>query len=819
MIKLSFLLVMILINLPGYSQTVAGIKGIVADEQDKPIAASTISLLNANDSSVVKFAISDKSGRYEFPDIKNGAYLLMFTSVGYEKTYAPAFNLNGKDHEVMPVKLYMVSKDLGAVTVTAKKPFVETKLDKTVINVDASPTNAGATALDILEKSPGIMVNNDGDISLRGKQGVIVLIDGKQTFLSSSELANLLRNTPASALDLVEIMTNPSSKFDAAGNSGIINIKTKKGKNNGFNGSIMIGATTSIYQLDGKTLFIPKSQNSFNFNYKKNKFNFFGNYNPNFFKGRNTLRFEGTFLNADREVFGYSTTATAFRFKNNNHTLKLGMDWYANNKNVFGIVLSGFHFEGLPAPSTIANLYDENYVLQSRLVSNTINNVSFRNGTLNLNWKHNFDSTGKELTADFDWVKYDNTTNMLLTTNYFNSQLQPTSTTFLRGTLPAEIDIYTFRSDYVKPFKGGRFEAGVKTSYVANNNLVDYEVSNGNKWDRDSVRSNHFIYKEYINAGYVNYNFQLSKWTFQAGLRGEHTYANGNQVVSKSTFKRDTFNLFPTLFVSFALNDQHTLTTSYGRRITRPNYQDLNPFIFFLDTLSYRKGNVFLRPQYTNNFELSHAFKGKFITTLNYNVTDDVISQILKPESETSKIRFLTVDNVARSRNFGLAITAPFTINKWWNTNIFTNIFNNHYTGTFDTVNIDMAFTSFMVNLTNSFTISKGFTAELSGFYRHKGISNLSIMDPVYQMSIGAQKQVMDGRGTIRLNVRDPFAWQQFSGENNYGQIKNTFSFRPDIRQVTATFTWRFGNNGQNNQSRPRTNSSQEEQNRVGQSG
>jgi hypothetical protein len=215
---------------------------------------------------------------------------------------------------------------------------------------------------------------------------------------------------------------------------------------------------------------------------------------------------------------------------------------------------------------------------------------------------------------------------------------------------------------------------------------------------------------------------------------------------------------------------------------------------------------------------LSHSFKGKYITTLNYSKTDDVISQIIKldPNNPESKVRFLTVDNVAEFRNIGLSITAPFTFAKWWNANIFTNVFNNQYKGVYDTTKINFNFTSFMINVTNNFTLGKGYTAELSGFYRHSGINGLTEMKAIYQLSMGGQKQIMKGKGTLRLNVRDPFAWQKFAGINKYGKVDGEFLARPDIRQVTATFTWRFGKNGQQSQPRRRSSSSQDEQNRVG---
>ena len=243
----------------------------------------------------------------------------------------------------------------------------------------------------------------------------------------------MLKNMPASALDQIEIMTNPSSKYDASGNSGVINIKTKKGKNAGFNGSIMVGITSSIYKPRRCTYFIPKSQNSINFNWRKNKINFFGNYNPNIFRGRNTLTFENRFLDDNKNITGYNNTETRFKFGNNNHTLKLGLDWYADKKNIFGIVVSGFTFSGHPTPTTVGDLSDENRQLESRLVSNTDNNIKFKNGTLNLNWKHTFDTTGKELTADFDYVVYSNVSDMVLTTDYYNSLLQQTGTFFAKG--------------------------------------------------------------------------------------------------------------------------------------------------------------------------------------------------------------------------------------------------------------------------------------------------------------------------------------------------------------------------------------------------
>lgn len=805
-----------------FSQNKSGrITGSVQDQSGKGLPSVSVSLLKDDGKSLVKVAITDNEGKYQFEQVAAGNYLVSASSAGLEKKNSELLTISGENASlnVTVIQLVPSSKSMSEVTVTAKRPFIETKIDKTVVNVDASPTNAGATALEVLEKSPGIMVNNDGILSLRGKSGVIVMMDGKQTFLSPSDLANLLKNMPASAIDQIEIMTNPSSKYDASGNSGVINIKTKKGRAAGFNGSVMTSLTTSWFENSRGTFYVyPKSQNSITFNYRKNKINLFGNYNPNAFKGGNMMNITRTKLDDDKNITGYNNVQTNFKFGNNNHTLKLGMDVFADKKNTFGFVISGFAFNGHPTPTTTTTTEDANHNPLAIMVSKTDNRIQFRNLTSNFNYRHQFDSTGRELTFDADYIVYDNRSRMTLTTDFFNGLNQPIGNQLIiRGDLPSEISIKSIKSDYVHPLKNGsRIEAGFKSSWVQNDNVVGYERYDGAKWVPDA-RSNHFIYDENINAVYLNANTKIKKWSFQGGLRMENTNATGFQVTNDSTFKRNFTNLFPSAFISYQADKNNTVTVSYSRRVNRPNYHDLNPFIFFLDSLSYRKGNPFILPQFTHNFELSHSFKGKLITTLNYNNTTDVISQILRPDGD---LVYLTSDNVARFRNIGISITAPIPVTKWWTSNIFTNIYNNRYEGVYDSKPIDISYTSFTVNVTQTFTIKQGFTAEVNGFYRARGVNQLNIDEPMYVINFGAQKQIMKGKGTVRLNLRDPFWIQRYRGKTQYDLIDTRVENRWDNRQTTVSFTYRFGKNGQQNPPPRRRNSaSQDEQNRVGQGG
>lgn len=796
----------------------AKISGNVTDASSKAINAATVSLFRAMDSSLIKFASTDKNGLYEFVNIRDGKYFVSASNIGYGKATSIAFDVSSTGETAFVPALIMSeqAQGLAGVTVTAKKPFIETRIDRTIVNVESSPTSAGATALEVLEKSPGVTVDNDGNISLRGKAGVIIMVDGKPTYLSSADLANLLKNMPASALEQIEIMTNPSSKYDASGNAGVINIKTKKGKAAGFNGSVMAGFTTGIFKAGDALYFTPKSQNSINFNYRKNKINVFGNYNPNFSQGQGSLVIERRFFDDNDNIAGYSDVNTKFKFGNNNHTLKLGLDFFADKKNTYGVVASGFVFNGHPTPLTVNTLSDASHQPTSSMVSLTENRIHFNNLSSNFNYRHLFDTAGRELTFDLDYIGYRNTSDMLLNTEFLDEAGQPNfDPLLLQGHLPSEINIYSIKSDYTHPFrKGGRLEAGIKSSYVKNDNMVDYQRFSLDKWIPDS-RSNHFIYDENINAAYVNVNRQIKKWSVQGGLRVENTIAKGFQVTNDSTFKRNFTNLFPSAFISYAINKKNTLTVSYSRRITRPNYQDLNPFTYFLDSLSYRQGNPYLLPQFTHNIELSHSYKGRLITTLNYNNTTDVISQIFKQNTQT-KIVFFTADNVARFTNIGISVTAPIPVTKWWNTNLFTNIYNNHYKGIYNGSPLDLAYTSFMVNISNTFTIKKGFSLELSGFYRAKGIDQLTVNEPIYQISFGGQKNIFKNKATLRLNVRDPLAWQQFRGVTEYGNIYARIRSTFDVRQVTTTFTYRFGKNNQQAPPRRRNSATQDEQNRVG---
>ena len=680
-----------------------------------------------------------------------------------------------------------------------------------MVNVDASVTNVGSTAMEVLEKSPGISVDRDGNISLKGKQGVIILMDGKPTYLSGADLANLLRNMPASQLDQIEIMSQPSAKFDAAGNSGVLNIKTKRPKTNGFNGNISVGYTQGFY---------PKSNNSFAINSRKGKLNLFANYSYSYWKGFSEIsilrRFRDRTTKQLTDEFDQTGRST---FEGQPHNLKLGADLFATKRTTFGVVLNGFYNERKGEGNSLATIYDGSRNIVSYNDAVSFNRDPWKNYSVNFNFRHVFDSTGREISADLDHVGYVTKSNQLSDNDSLTSEGISSGNPFiLKGYLPSNIKIYTGKIDYAHPLKGGaRFEAGVKVSSVKTDNDAQYTTWDkvSNKWVADA-RSNHFLYDENINAAYVNYNKQLKKWGVQLGLRLENTIAKGKQLTNNQTFERNYTQLFPTSYVSYKVNEKNNLGLSYGRRIERPNYQDMNPFQYFLDRYTYREGNPYLTPQFSHNIEVSHNYKGQLNTSVNYTRTTDVINDVLV-QNDTTKITFQTKKNIATRRNIGLAVSYNKPLTSWWTLNLFSNVFNNYFEGVVNGAMLNTQFTSYMFNASNQFKFKKGWSAEISGFYRSKTLeTGLIVANPMGMFSIGGSKQVLKNKGTIRLNLRDPFYLQRFSGYTKFDNIDAVIRNRWDNRQLSLNFTYRFGKNGNNIPQRKRSGASQDEQNRVG---
>ena len=822
--KLFSLLAATAIGMSSFAQSGGKISGTIKDGGNQQrIDAASISLLRANDSSLVKAAVTDKDGNFSFENIKEGSYLVLGTSVGHVKVYSNTFTISAANlsANVGVLQLVPAGKAMKEVSVTAKKPLIERKLDRTIVNVDASITSTGSTALEVLEKAPGVSVDKDGNISLKGKAGVIVYLDGRPSYLSGQDLANMLRNMTATQLDQIEIMTNPPAKYDAAGNAGVINIKTKKNKLFGYNGSITSGYTQGRYARFNEAV---------SFNYRNNKVNFFSNFNYNRNHKSEELYIVRNFRDANtKNIKSIFESETSMENKRHYYNAKMGFDYSVSKNTTVGVVLNGYYNPSLWQSSTSTQIYDPNHNLTDVTTAYTENKEKWKNFSSNVNLRSKLDTAGQEITADLDFIQYKATSMQPLTSTYYDNMGNMTQAPdVLFGTLPTNIKIYSGKVDYTLPLKkDAKFEAGIKTSFVNNDNNARYDSLKTGYSVLDSGRSNHFIYDENINAAYLNYSRPLGKkWSAQFGLRVENTNSNGiskgytyNKALSKfeyteTEFKRSYTQLFPTVYLQYTANEKNQFVINYGRRIQRPDYEDMNPFVHFIDRYTFEQGNPNISAQFAHNLELSHTYKGFFTTTVNYTATNNIIQQVLEQNDQTNET-FIKKANIANAKQIGLAVTANKSITKWWSGNIYANVYNNHFKGVVNNDPISIGITSFMVQLQQQFKFGKVWAAELSGFYRTKGLEGVIFIKPIAQVNAGISRQILKNQGSIRLNVRDIFAGGVFKGYSKYGTVDAQFKNVNDSRAVSLTFTYRFNKGKLKATSSKRSSGASDEQNRV----
>lgn len=810
-----FIIILLTVSFISSAQNRTAIKlnGKVGATNQPALSAATITLLKAKDSSVVKVSVSDQDGRYSFDNPPQGRYLVVASAVGYEKQYSSPFTISVPPDsiikELTAIVLSPRSNNLKSVTVSARKPLVEQKIDRMVVNVDAFISNTGANALEALEKSPGVQVDKDGNISLKGKQNVVVLIDGRPAYLSGADLANMLKGMQASQLEQIEIMTNPPAKYDASGNAGIINIKTKKNKVKGFNGNVSVGAGQGVYF---------KTNESISLNYRDGKVNLFSSYSFNRNNNFQELTIFRRYKDDNEETNAIFEQVAFMKRRNMSNNLKMGMDYFLTQKTTLGIVLSGFYNPESSINSNISYLENPNYAVDSIATASSNIKGTWKNASVNLNMRHQFDSTGRELTADVDYIVYDNTNNQ----HFINTTLEPNwikrYEEQLRGVLPVTVNIYSAKMDYTHPLKNNsRIEAGWKSSYVETVNKADYYLYYNDEWMTDYGKTNHFDYNENINAAYVSLNKQLTKkWGLQTGLRYENTsykgHQYGNPQKSDSSFKRSYNSWFPTVYISYGADKNNQFGLSYGRRIDRPGYQSLNPFMFFIDKYTYEAGNPYLKPQYSNNFEFTHIYKGWLTTTLNYSRTKDLFNETF---DQSGYATIVQRGNIGRRENAGIGVNAQIPVTKWLTSMLYTNYNYTRYSGKLYGEDLNVEAGMLQINLNNQMNFKKGWGAELSGWYRSKGVDGQILMQPMGQLAAGISKQVLKGKGTVKLNVRDILYTQKPHGYINFKQTEARFENRRDTRVANVTFTYRFGKPIKNTNGQRKKGGAGDEQNRV----
>jgi ferric enterobactin receptor len=787
------------------------LKGKILDTEGKGLELVTVSLYQAKDTLLISTTFTEKDGSYSFDNPGIGKYVISASLMGYKAIQSPViiFTGTGSPESVRVLTLSPNSRQLKEVNVTGRKAYVEQKLDRVVVNVDALIANAGTTAMDVLEKSPGVQVDQNGAVSLKGKQGVTIFIDDKPSYLSGADLENYLKSLPSSSLEQIEIMSNPPAKYDAAGNGGVINIKTKKGTQTGFNGAVNL----SINQ-GHRT----RSANSANFNIRNNKFNYFANLSYNHMAGFTDLDINRRYKNEDGTVKSLFSQNSFINRLGDSYGAKAGADYYQSSNTTWGIVISGMLRKSEQVNNNTSNLFNAALGLDSVIKAVNTDHTNFKNGTINFNYRHQFDQKGQGITADADYLNYRTRTDQVYNNSSYLANGKLKSADVLSGNLPSDINIYTLKTDYTLPLSNAfKFEAGLKSSFTKTDNTADYFNTVAQVTTVDYDKSNHFIYRENINAAYLNLGREMKRLSVQLGLRMENTVSDGNQLGNfkkpDSTFRRNYFGLFPTVYLLYKLDTAatHQLGLNYGRRIDRPYFQDLNPFISPLDKFTFYVGNPFLKPSYTNSVELSHTFKSKYTTTLSYSSSKDDVGETIEIVDGIYYSRPL---NIGKKIVKSISFNAAFTPAGWLNINLYTEVANIKTSTDFYTGRLNSSGTYFFISPNASFKMGHDWQAEISGNYRSKLVEAQFELQRIGQANMAVQKKLSKS-STLKLSINDIFYTRINKGTiNNLALTEANWVNRADSRLAILSYSYRFGK-AISSPSKHETSGADAEKNRV----
>lgn len=761
------------------------VKGVLLDNHQSPLPFSTVMLNNSADSTLYKGEITNDKGEFTFENVKEGSFYVQIQVIGFKKINGKIFTVS-KENPVIELGTFTAeaqSSELGVVTVKGDKPFIERQVDKMVVNIENSIVQTGSSIMEVMEKLPGVLVNQDDQISLKGKQGVIILIDGKQTGLSGSDLANMLKGLPSNSIQKIEIITNPSSKYDAAGNAGIINIVMKKNRQQGFSGNISAGYGQGRYG---------KFNTALSLNYKDKWYNLFFNYSFSKRKGFNNLTLDRVFPDSiNKSIILQTNNYIKFPFET--HNPRLGADFYLSKKTTLSLLGSSVINQFNPTGSSRTFIVDQDF--------NPISNSQFMNNSrdrwynyaLNAEIRTQYDTTGKELTVSLDYAKYWNITKQAFSTTFFNNEGNVLNQTFLNGDQKGLLNLFAGKADYTHPLnKDSKLEMGVKSSYVASDNNVKFYNNIQNELVFDTARSSHFLYSENINAVYCNYNRTLGKLSLQFGVRAEQTLANGEQLLNGQTFNRNYIQVFPTAFADYKFNDKHDLNINIGRRIDRPGYNQMNPFRRLIDATTYSEGNPYLLPELTYNFELTYSYKNTFFITPGYSISNQKIIDALLQDSKLRKTIQTTV-NIDKFNYYSLNLVLTKRFTPWWTTNTSFLAFHNTYKGVINNNVVNNSIPSFTASTNNSFAIRDGLSMECGFQYNHKGIYGITTIRSLYNLTLGVQQQFLKKRLTLTVNVSD-LLWANYpSGVTSFNDVNETWKSKRDTRVITGTLSYKFG--------------------------
>ncbi len=747
---------------------------------NKGIEYVTVSLQRMPDSVTINGATTSKRGEIRIENIPFGSYRLKASFIGYKSTFTEVFKITQQESvvDLGTIKLISSSKSLNEIEITSEKVDFSNQLDKKTYNVGKNITNIGGSATDILQNIPSVNVDIDGIVSLRGSENVTILIDGKPSTLTGANRQAILQQLPASAISEVEVITNPSAKYDADGMAGIINIKTKKDKLKGFNANTQATVGTN-------------DKYSFNLgiNNRTSKYNLFANY---------------SFRHERRDFFGrgeqtnyFDTVNNSFKSKsdgytiNDFHTGRVGADFYLNNYNTLS-VSGGISSNVTAKPEAIQFDYFNNKALQ---VSNFSRNNASSEDNLTFDAAVDYKKTSKKNKSEL-------TASASLSNNEKNATddfRNPTPIPLQRNRNTNNFTTFVAQVDYQMPLKFGKWDNGLKTTNrLIDNNQVGTRLNSfSNEFDVDAKISNRFIYTEQVNAAYTMFSSKKGKFDFQAGVRAELTLVEGNSKTSNTIFNRDYLNFFPSAYVKYALSKTKDIQIGYSRRVNRPGMESLNPFVDYSDSINLRKGNPAINPEYIHSTELNYAAQyGKlnFSTTLYYRYTDNMISRLRTVDVQTGQST-MTFYNFSSSQNTGLEAIIRYTFTKFGSIMLSGNWFRNVVDGNNVLSDLQSEITTWNARFTYSLPLPKGFFFQANGMYMAPMRNGQNTISGMNGVDCGLRKDFMKGKLQLGLNVTDVFDIRQFNVRQDGSNFVYDGMRKRETQIGTFSLSYRFGSN------------------------
>jgi len=807
-------LLLISMSLASFGQTLSkAISGTVKDTKNETIPGATVRLLKAIDSTMISGEISDVNGKFQFSNLADGTYVLGITAIGQKPFTSVALKIDDvQRHVVLPAIILLPAKniDLKEVVIISKKPLIVQEIDKTIVNVEAMISSATSNTMEVLERTPGVSVSASGEISLNGKGGVLVLIDGKSTYMSGQDLMAYLKSLPGGLLDKIELIDNPSAKYDAAGNA-IINIRLKKSRTGGLQGSISTGVSQGRYI---------RNNDAINLNYNNKKVNLFANLGYSYEKNYTLDVYDRRFY----EEANLLSSTVALENNQINKGLSFngnfGMDYTATSKTTYGVIFNVNRGRRNGYFDYESENFDSFHKLVGSGRGNTIGRDNRTNIGSNFNLLHKFDTKGRELSADVNYLDYRSRGNQSFQNMIFQADGGFTQRNDFLYVTPSHVKIYTAKADYSHPLKNkAKLEAGFKSSIVDNDNLTQYyNVAEGIQ-TIDNSQTNHFKYHENINALYLNGQKSWKRLGLQVGLRAENTVVHGNQLGNEavwgSSFDKNYTGLFPSFFINYKLDslNKNTIGLMAVRRISRPNYQQLNPFVFYRDQYSYSSGNPLLDPQYQSRIEVKFQHKQMLNMGLSYNRFSDLIFQTTEAVNDV----FITKPkNISGGYMVLLNTTLSLSPAKWWYLNPTLRLSHMGIKGRVYTEILNFDVSVARLEMNNYFTINKNWSAEFGGYWASVDLNGQTRTSGMYRLNGGIQKKIWKGKGSVRMAFDDIFhSWKYHNRSLSLKQSEYFQTSESDTQRISFALTYRFGKDTFARKRRHTNNASDDEKGRI----